>query len=246
MARAATAFNMSRALPKAILFDMDDTILDSSSAMDEAWSAVCEAVAPALDGPVAQALLEAMRKERRWFFSDPNRHRRGRLDPNTALVELCSGALARVGVEDPAVAVEMSERFTAQRVRMTRPFDGALEALRRLLDEGVRLALVTNGSARIQRAKIERLGLEQYFHHVQIEEEFGAGKPERHVYLHALSRVSAEPDQAWMVGDNLEWEVEAPQRLGMIGIWVDTHGDGLPDGTDIRPDRIVRSIMELP
>jgi FMN phosphatase YigB (HAD superfamily) len=47
------------------------------------------------------------------------------------------------------------------------------------------------------------------------------------------------------VGDNLEWEVEAPQRLGIYAIWIDVHGDGLPEGSTIKPDRIIRSLTEL-
>jgi putative hydrolase of the HAD superfamily len=48
-----------------------------------------------------------------------------------------------------------------------------------------------------------------------------------------------------MVGDNLEWEVAAPQRLGIYAIWHDTGGDGLPAGATARPDRIIRSLPEL-
>jgi putative hydrolase of the HAD superfamily len=49
----------------------------------------------------------------------------------------------------------------------------------------------------------------------------------------------------WMIGDNLEWEVEVPQRLGIFAIWMDAHGDGLPQGSTIKPDRIIRSLTEL-
>jgi putative hydrolase of the HAD superfamily len=48
-----------------------------------------------------------------------------------------------------------------------------------------------------------------------------------------------------MVGDNLEWEVAAPQRLGIHAIWFDAHGAGLPEGSAIRPDRVVRKLSEL-
>jgi putative hydrolase of the HAD superfamily len=48
-----------------------------------------------------------------------------------------------------------------------------------------------------------------------------------------------------MVGDNLEWEVVAPQRLGIYAIWMDVHGEGLPAGSTIKPDRIIRSLTEL-
>ena len=47
------------------------------------------------------------------------------------------------------------------------------------------------------------------------------------------------------VGDNLEWEVEVPQRLGIYAIWMDVHGEGLPQGSRVKPDRIIRSLAEL-
>jgi putative hydrolase of the HAD superfamily len=37
----------------------------------------------------------------------------------------------------------------------------------------------------------------------------------------------------------------APQRLGIYAIWIDTHGEGLPANSAIRPDRIIRSLTEL-
>ena len=86
---------------------------------------------------------------------------------------------------------------------------------------GVRLALVTNGAGETQRAKIERFDLGHRFHHIQIEGEFGQGKPELAVYRHALERLGCDACDAWMVGDNYEWEVVAPQKLGMCGIWYD-------------------------
>ena len=49
----------------------------------------------------------------------------------------------------------------------------------------------------------------------------------------------------WMIGDNLEWEVVTPQRLGIYAIWLDAHGDGLPAGSTVKPDRIIRSLTEL-
>jgi putative hydrolase of the HAD superfamily len=53
------------------------------------------------------------------------------------------------------------------------------------------------------------------------------------------------PEEAWMVGDNLEWDVAAPQRLGLRGVWVDGPGQGLPRGADVVPHRVIRVFPEL-
>jgi putative hydrolase of the HAD superfamily len=60
-----------------------------------------------------------------------------------------------------------------------------------------------------------------------------------------MSALGVEAPDTWMIGDNLEWEVEAPQRLGIYAIWIDTHGEGLPPDAAIKPDRIIRSLTEL-
>ena len=60
--------------------------------------------------------------------------------------------------------------------------------------------------------------------------------------MQALGVAAAD---TWMVGDHLEWEVAAPQRLGIHAIWHDPYGRGLPPGSPIRPDRIIRRLAEL-
>ena len=62
---------------------------------------------------------------------------------------------------------------------------------------------------------------------------------------HAMAVLGVEPGDTWMVGDNLEWEVAAPQKLGIFAIWFDGFGRGLPDDSSVKPDRIIRSLPEL-
>ncbi len=107
-------------------------------------------------------------------------------------------------------------------------FPGAHEAIDALKAYGVKLALVTNGAAGPQRAKVERFALTHRFDHIQIEGEHGFGKPDERAYLHAMQALGVTAAETWMIGDNLEWEVEAPQRLGIYAIWIDAHGEGLP------------------
>ena len=59
-----------------------------------------------------------------------------------------------------------------------------------------------------------------------------------------FTALRADPSN-WSVGDNLEWDVEAPQSHGAFGIWVDVRGAGLPASAAVQPDRIIRSIAEL-
>ncbi len=143
------------------------------------------------------------------------------------------------------LAVRLADRFHAYREEEMFVFPGAHDAIDSLRALGVKLALVTNGAAGPQRAKVERFSLTHRFDHIQIEGEHGFGKPEQRAYLHAMQALGVNAPETWMVGDNLEWEVEAPQRLGIYAIWIDVHGEGLPADSSIKPDRIIRSLTEL-
>jgi putative hydrolase of the HAD superfamily len=143
------------------------------------------------------------------------------------------------------LAIRLADRFTAYREEEMFVFPGAHDAIDALRALGVKLALITNGAGDTQRAKIERFELAHRFDHIQIEGEHGFGKPEERAYLHAMAALGVSAGETWMIGDNLEWEVVAPQRLGIYAIWMDVHGDGLPAGSPVKPDRIIRSLTEL-
>ncbi len=228
---------------KALLLDLDDTLLDYSGGVDAHWEAAVRAHAPAGLDPAT--LVAAVAETRRWFWDDPDRHRRERVHMLGAWQHIVEFALARLGVEADGLAPAIAGDFAARRRAAMRLFPEALDSLERFRRRGVALGLVTNGDAVQQRDKIERYGLAPFFGVIVIEGEFGAGKPDASVYRHALGRLGAAPEEAWMAGDHLEFDVEAPQSLGLTGVWVDRAGRGLPAGSRVRPHRIVRSLRDL-
>ena len=117
--------------------------------------------------------------------------------------------------------------------------------LGRIRRKGIGLALVTNGAGADQRAKIEQFDLARYFDHILIEGDLGFGKPDRRFYETAMEALGSRPGETWCVRDNLEWEVAAPQGLGIYSVWVDRPGSGVPQGTEVVPDRIIRTLSEL-
>ncbi len=229
---------------KALLVDLDDTLLDYSGGVEECWREAASAVA-APAGVDPEALVAAIRKTRRWFWGDPERHRLERTDMLGAWRKITAHALASLGTANDPLAGAVAEDFAARRWRSMRLFPGVPGTLEALRERGVGLALLTNGDTSHQRRKIEQHGLARFFDLILIEGEFGVGKPHESVYRHALGALEARPEEGWMVGDNLEWDVVAPQRLGLRGVWVDGEGRGLPAGAAVQPHRIIRVFPEL-
>lgn len=231
--------------PQAILFDLDDTLIDDSSSVEPAWRSVCEEAAKQVQGLDADAFFAAIARGRDRFWSDPDRHREGRQDLRAASRRIVHEALRSLGFDLPALARDVANRYRDLREAGVRLFPGVVQTLEGLRAMGVRLGLITNGSGPGQRAKVERFGLARHFDHILIEGEFGCGKPDERVYLTTMGSLGSQPDQTWSVGDNLEWDIAAPQRLGLYAVWVDVFGEGLPRTANVRPDRIIRSIAEL-
>jgi putative hydrolase of the HAD superfamily len=235
-------------LPRAMLIDMDDTILSAYGRPDIAWNSVTAEfageLAPLSPQQVAAAIVESARKF--WAAAEAE----WRLKLAEARHEVVRGgfsALAAIGQTALPVdlAIRLADRFTAYREEQMFVFPGAHDTIDALKARGVKLALVTNGAAEIQRAKVERFALTHRFDHIQIEGEHGFGKPDERAYLHAMRALGVTAPETWMIGDNLEWEIEVPQRLGIYAIWIDAHGEGLPAESTVKPDRIIRSLTEL-
>jgi putative hydrolase of the HAD superfamily len=233
------------ALPRAVLLDLDDTILDDSGGALECWREAGVAHADALGGLDVDGVLESIRHVGRWYWSDPERHRVGRLDLGAATRHIVATGLARLGADLPDVAASMASDYRARRDAVIAPFAEAVETVEWLRSQGCRLALLTNGAAAAQRAKVERFDLARLFDLVLIEGEVGYGKPDPRIYRDALEGLDVPAAEAWMVGDNLVWDVAEPQRLGIHAVWVDRNGTGVPPGRDVKPDRIVRRLVEL-
>jgi putative hydrolase of the HAD superfamily len=233
-----------------MLIDMDDTIITLTETSARCWGDLCATFAPRLPTQAThQALLDTLNQIRMEFWRDPARHRPYRLNlmgsRRTILAQFLKQMGMAEGDEADALALEMAHHLTESQLGTITAFPGAIEAVRELRARGVKLALITNGEAREQRRKIERFDLAPLFDCVLVEGEFGKGKPDPEVYHHALTTLGATPQEAWMVGDNLEWEVAVPKQLGLYTVWVDFAAKGLPANAPAQPDRIIHNLAEL-
>jgi putative hydrolase of the HAD superfamily len=230
-----------RALPRAVLVDLDDTIIDGGAVVD-CWEVACECCPQDVE---PRTILAEILRLRDWYWSDPVRHREGRLDLAAARRRIVEMALVNIGCEAPGLAGRLAGRYDECRDERTAVFPGAVGVLTWLRERGCRLALVTNGAADMQRQKIARFRLQPLFDVILVEGELGFGKPDERIYRLALAELAVAPRDTWMIGDNLEWDVEQPQKLGITGIWVDRTGAGVPASRTVRPDLIVRSLAGL-
>src|SRR6186713_725279 len=112
--------------PIAILLDLDDTILDDTGSVARCWREAIAAHETLLDGITPAALHEVIERTSKWFWSDPERHRVGRLDLGAARREVVRLAFVEAGCGDMTAAAPIADRYSALREAGIQPLTDAI------------------------------------------------------------------------------------------------------------------------
>src|SRR3990172_10885481 len=99
-----------RGPPRAMLIDLDDTILDDSGAVDACWREACSSAAANLPvGP--DTVLAAIEKQRDRFWSDAHLHRQGRLGLRAATRRIVREAFSELGLDHDSIAFVLANQY---------------------------------------------------------------------------------------------------------------------------------------
>ena len=229
--------------PRAIFFDLDDTLLDTSGGVQVSWELACRESAAVLDCEW-QTIRDAVIKDMMAFWRDEAAVEHWRTRLSDAREHVIAQTFEARGW-DPVLVKPLSDRYGTERDSRLRMFDDALETLESLRSRGFKLGLLTNGPADMQRGKLRRFDLAGHFDVVVVEGEFGRGKPHREVFEHALATVGVAASDAWHVGDNLYADIGGAQAAGLHATWIHRDRLELKEGGQWIPDRVIGHLPEL-
>lgn len=195
-----TGRTVSLDMPAAVTFDLDDTL----AVLDGNRTAVLEATLRSfgVDGISRDEYLDAHR----------------RFHANATREPIFAALLEDRGIDrvDPGtVAAEYRRRIRAT----IRPIPGADRLLDTLGDRHP-LGLVTNGPARAQRDKLDRLGWADRFDAVVISGRLGVAKPEPAPFLEACRRLGVDAADVVHVGDHPVHDVRGARDAGLTPVHV--------------------------
>ena len=145
----------SMKLPRAILFDLDDTLIRAYAQPEDAWRRLLHVFSAHLDAHDFSALEKvriAIMEESRAFWNDQAAAAKWRLNiPEARRLAVRSG-FKRLGRDDGELADKIADAFTEMRRSEYRLYPDAHATVDALRQAGVKLALVTNGAGDTQRA----------------------------------------------------------------------------------------------
>jgi putative hydrolase of the HAD superfamily len=254
---------------KAVLFDLDDTLLWDDRSVNEAFQATCQVArdkhpqvdCAALEVSVrqeAKALYEGYETfpftkmiginpfEAFWArFSEGEHEMFRKLEQQSPAYRIAAwtAGLRGIGIEDPLLGQELAEAFPVERRKRPLIYDETFQLLDGLKGK-VKLLLLTNGAPDLQKEKIAGIDkLDSYFDHIVISGIHGEGKPAETIFRHALKLLDIEPAEGLMVGDKLTTDILGSNRVGLPNVWINRHGIKRTD--EIVPVHEVADLSEL-
>ena len=204
--------------PRAILFDLDDTLFDHRRASTLALAAMHAAHAPDLPfEPFANKHAEVLEIFHARFLAGEFNLDQARV----ARMQTLFAAFEREIDADTAGHVARIYREQHQANRYLVP--GALELLNALRDH-CRLGIVTNNSTAEQIEKLRTLDIAGHFDTIVISEEVGVTKPDGRIFSIALERIGVAAQDTVFVGDNWTNDIVGAINAGMSAVWLDLDG----------------------
>ena len=213
-------------LPKAVLFDLDGTLVDSAPDIRSALNAVL-----AENGRRPVDLAETKRMIG---------------DSTAKLVERAFAATGAVPERDQMAArqaryLEIYDRVLAD---TSRPFPGVPEVLHDLRADGLRMAVCTNKFVEPTHRLLAALDLADFFEVVIGGNSLAVRKPDPGHLLGALEALGTGTRSAAMVGDN-EHDVAAAHRAGLPAV-IMAYGYARVPVAELGADTVLSDFHALP
>ncbi|MDT9594792.1 HAD family hydrolase [Nocardioides zeae] len=222
----------------AVLFDLDDTLVDhrgASRAGLESWAAGL-----GLGGTSDELAARWTALEMRHFSA----YQRGETTFAGQRRARVRAFLPHLDLRDDTLADAEFAGYLAGYERAWRAFGDAADALRRASAAGLRVAVLTNGDERQQRAKVERTGLARLLDAlgapVLVSSTLRAAKPDPRAYALACGRLGVPTGAALMVGDSVANDVVGARSAGLAAVLLDRYDEHPRRG----PQR-VRTLADL-
>jgi phosphoglycolate phosphatase len=206
---------------KALVFDLDGTLIDSKVDLTQSMNATLEHMG-----------RQRIEPERIYSYV------------GGGVQLLVKRALAE-GATDEEVAKGMAyflEYYRGHMLDNTVAYPGVREGLERLA--GNALAVLTNKPVNFSRAILKGLGMMGYFRHVYGGNSFEKKKPDPMGLNTLLQELDAGPREAMMVGDS-EVDIQTARNAGTWACGV-MYGLGSEKLPECGPDLLLDSLEELP
>lgn len=217
-----------------VLFDADGTLLDFARSEREALVDALALNGIAADGDMIRAYSEI--NDSLWKMLE-----RGEIERRVLIYHRFELLCERYSIV--ADAKKIASDY--MKIIATKGYllDGARELLEALSGR-VRMYIITNGAATVQRGRYEKTGIEKYFDGIFISELVGVNKPDVRFFEKVADTIKDfDANTTIVVGDSLSSDIKGGNGFGLDTCWY--NAAGTPASADIIPTYVAYSFDEV-
>ncbi len=148
-------------------------------------------------------------------------------------------AMDTVGLDDPGLRQQLMELYLELDAYPEVP-----DVLARLKDNGIRTAILSNGSPGMLDSAVRSAGIDDFLDEALSIEEVGIYKPHPSVYQLAVDRLGVAAERICFQSSNA-WDVAGAAHFGFRVVWVNRTGQR-PERVPGTPDAELNSLDGLP
>lgn len=139
---------------------------------------------------------------------------------------------------------QMNEDYLGHLADGSMLLKGAKELVEELHGK-VKMMLITNGFQKVQRPRLERSGIENYFESVVVSDEVGVAKPDPQIFEHSFSTMgNPSKEDVLIIGDSLSSDIKGGNNYGIDTCWYNPQHKQRPDQMPITHE--VKNLAQIP
>ncbi|MGB1241383.1 MAG: YjjG family noncanonical pyrimidine nucleotidase [Chitinophagales bacterium] len=140
-------------------------------------------------------------------------------------------------------ALKFNEKYLQNLVHHSSLLDGALDLLDGLHGK-IPMAIITNGLKGVQRPRLKRTGLMDYFEAIVVSDEIGVSKPHAPFFDHTFEQINfPDKSEVLVIGDSLSSDIKGGNNYGLHTCWYNPKG--LPNHLEVVPTYEIGDLAEL-
>ena len=200
---------------EAILFDLDDTLINHTLAEERGARLFFERHAINLCAETVEEFLVDWRNA-------SNRHMKQFLDGDISFAEQRRRRCREVTRQEAThkEADLLFDDYLEAYELNWKTFDDVPAVLETLRTRGICMGIISNGNIEQQMKKLNKTNLLQYFERVVISEAVGTAKPDKMIFQIAASQIGCRIQRCTYVGDSFETDVRGASAAGMRPVWI--------------------------
>ncbi|XP_037128320.1 N-acylneuraminate-9-phosphatase [Syngnathus acus] len=229
---------------KAILFDLDNTLIETNRANQFAMQKTYELLKTSLelDDDVISKICDKFKQKLLHEKFDPSAGRSidevrvGHWEDSIKeSVDSCS---------TPSMAAQCYYLWKKSRLELIR-LSPEISSLLKQFRRKYKLLLLTNGNSQTQKEKVEAAACEGFFDNIVVGGDYAEQKPHPSIFRLCFDLLQVEAQDCIMVGDSLDTDIQGGFNAHVRAtVWINSAGDAVPVGS-VTPDYTLSTVLDL-